>query len=84
MHKTTQKYWILFDKLPFNLQKVAKTNFELLKSNPKHSSLHFKKVGKVWSIRASIEYRALAYKDEDDYLWFWIGNHDEYERLIGS
>jgi hypothetical protein len=44
--------------------------------------LHFKKVGKVWSIRIMLDYRALAVKDGNDLIWVWIGTHDEYERMI--
>ncbi len=55
----------------------------LLKENPYHPSLHFKKVGDSWSARANLEYRALALETEEVFYWYWIGLHDEYERLIG-
>jgi hypothetical protein len=61
---------------------VARRNFNLLKENPRHPSLHFKKVGKLWSVRLGPHYRALALEDGDDFIWVWIGPHDEYERLI--
>jgi len=41
-----QKDWERFDKLPESVQTVARKNFELLKQNPAHPSLHFKKVGR--------------------------------------
>jgi len=47
-----------------------------------YPSLHFKKIGNLWSVRAGGEHRALAVEDGDDYLWIWIGGHDEYERII--
>jgi hypothetical protein len=28
------------------------------------------------------QYRALAVKVDDDYIWFWIGEHDIYEAMI--
>ncbi|MDZ7718883.1 MAG: hypothetical protein U5K72_08715 [Balneolaceae bacterium] len=61
---------------------MAKQNFELLKANPRHPSLHFKKVGNFWSARVGINYRALAVEDGNDFIWVWIGTHDEYERMI--
>ena len=64
------------------VQKQADKNFELLKSNPKHPSLHFKQVGKYWSVRVNIDVRVLAVADGDDFVWFWIGNHAEYEKLV--
>jgi hypothetical protein len=82
MHRTTPRFWQYLDELPDPVQRTAKKNFELLKKNPSHPSLHFKKVGKFWSVRAGIDHRALATKDGDDFIWAWIGLHDEYERLI--
>lgn len=82
MHKTTSRFWRGFDKLPEFVQQLAEKNFALLKANPQHPSLHFKKVGAFWSARVSIKYRALAVKDGNGFIWVWIGRHDEYERII--
>lgn len=82
MHRTTERFWQCFDQLPAFVQKTAEKNFELLKSNPSHPSLHFKKVGAFWSVRAGLNHRALAVEDGDDYIWGWIGTNDEYERMI--
>ncbi len=82
MHRTTDRFWKCFDKLPERVQKTSKQNFQRLKRNPSHPSLHFKKVGKFWSARVGINHRALAVEDAEDYIWVWIGTHDEYERII--
>ena len=82
MHKTTDEFWEGFSNLPQIVQERAKKQFELLKENPTHPSLHFKKVGKFWSVRISDFYRALAVKDGEDYIWVWIGTHDDYEKMI--
>ena len=82
MHKTTDEFWEGFSNLPQIVQERAKKQFELLKENPSHPSLHFKKVGKFWSVRISDFYRALAVKDGEDYIWVWIGTHDDYEKII--
>jgi hypothetical protein len=82
MHRTTPRFWRLHDDLPEDVRKAARKNFELLKKNPSHPSLHFKKVGKFWSARAGINHRALAVKDGSDFIWVWIGDHDEYEQMI--
>jgi len=82
MHRTTKRFWKCLEKLPESVQKVSKQNFQLLKTNPWHPSLHFKKVGKIWSARAGINHRALAVEDGEDYIWVWIGTHDEYERML--
>lgn len=82
MHRTTGGFWTCFARLPEAVQKVARENFELLKENPGHPSLHFKKVGKLWSAMVGINHRALAVEDGADFIWVWIGPHDEYQRLI--
>lgn len=82
MHRTTNRFWKCFDNLHDPVQKVSKNNFELLKANHLHPSLHFKKVGKFWSVRAGINHRALAVEDGEDFIWVWIGTHSEYERMI--
>jgi hypothetical protein len=61
---------------------ISKKNFALLKANPSHPPLHFKKVGKFWSVRAGINHRALAIEDDEDFIWVWIGTHDEYKRIL--
>ncbi|MDR4502145.1 MAG: hypothetical protein MRJ96_11910 [Nitrospirales bacterium] len=64
------------------MQQLARKKFALLKDNPLHPSLHFKKVGTFWSARVGLTHRALAVEDGADFIWVWIGTHDEYERLI--
>jgi hypothetical protein len=54
----------------------------LLKQNPYHPSLHFKKVGSYWSARIGGHHRALAVQASDGFIWFWIGTHAEYDKLI--
>jgi len=82
MHKATTRFWRLFDRLPENVRKKAERNFDLLKKDPLHPSLHFKKVGNFWSVRVGINHRALAIKDGQDFIWVWIGSHTEYEQMI--
>jgi hypothetical protein len=71
-----------YENLPEPIQQLARKNFEMLKTNPSHPSLHFKKVGKFRSVRVGLNYRALAVEDGEDLIWVWIGTHDEYERMI--
>ena len=82
MHRTTSRFWRCFDRLPSPIQRIAEESFRLLKENPRHPSLHFKRVGKFWSVRVGLDYRALAVEDDSDFIWTWIGSHNEYERMI--
>jgi hypothetical protein len=81
-HKASVDFWFFYRQLPLDIQAVADKNYSLLKNNPRHPSLQFKKVGKVWSIRAGLNHRALSIQVPEGFLWFWIGEHDEYERKI--
>ena len=71
-----------YARVPANIQKLADQCYELLKSNPRHPSLHFKRIGKYYSVRVGLHYRALAVDLPEGLLWFWIGTHDEYQRMI--
>ena len=82
MHLVSNRFGECFANLPDTIQKLSRINFELLKTNPQHPSLHFKKVGKFWSLRIGLYHRALAIKDKQDYIWVWIGNHKEYDEMI--
>jgi hypothetical protein len=81
-HQTTKRFWKLYWNLPPKTRDLSDKAFDLLKDNPSHPSLQFKKVGKLYSTRVDIAYRALAVKDGSNYIWVWIGTHDEYEKLI--
>ena len=84
MHRTTPRFWRYFEQLPESVQRVARQNFRLLMENPRHLSLHFKKVGNYWSARVGQDHRVVAIKDGNNFTWVWIGRHGEYERLIKS
>jgi hypothetical protein len=80
---TTNDFWRAYAELTPDMREKARRTYQLWQSNSMHPSLHFKKVGKnLWSVRVSGGYRALALKKGDDYYWFWIGAHDEYESLL--
>ncbi|WP_228057071.1 hypothetical protein [Tychonema sp. LEGE 07203] len=66
------------------MYKLQQIGDELVKADPSHPSLHFKKVGNYWCVRAGQAYRALGIEIKTGILWFWIGTHAEYDRLIGK
>lgn len=68
--------------LPPEIRRLARKNFKLWLRDPRHPSLHFKRVGRFWSARVGSDYRAVAIVAGEIAEWFWIGPHDEYERLI--
>jgi len=67
------------------VQELADKNFRLLKRDPYHPSLHFKKIGDIqqlWSVRAGAYDRALGREKPEGIVWFWIGTHAEYDKLL--
>jgi hypothetical protein len=83
-HFRGKRFSGLLDALPTTAQEQARKQFLLLKADPSHPSLQFKKVGDdLWSARVSKGYRALATEVEGGYRWFWIGTHAKYDKLIG-
>ena len=81
-HFAGPSFWACYEKLPASIRKLADKNFEILKDNPEHPSLYMKKAGNYWSVRVGIKYRALAVEIEEGLVWFWIGTHAEYDKLI--
>jgi hypothetical protein len=84
IHHATKKLWDAYDKMPLHAQSVADENFQLLKADPFHPSLHFKKVGRYWSVRAGIHYCDFGVRHEGAMIWLWIGPHSEYDKLISE
>ena len=74
-------FWSRYDALPKDVRVLADKRFALAKADRTHPSLHFKKLGKVWSAWVGAHYRALALEVEGGYLWVWIGTRAEYDKL---
>ena len=81
-HYASPYFWYLLRQLPSEVQELAEANYKLLADDPRHPSLHFKRVGKYWSVRIGLHYRALGTDIENGVLWSWIGSHAEYDRII--
>lgn len=82
---TVPSFWETYAKLDETVKQRARKAFELWSENPFHPSLHFKCVNSeedIWSVRITINYRALGVLDEGTVTWFWIGSHKEYERYF--
>jgi len=51
----------------------------------RHSIIVTPPIAAQWmgqSVRINIDCRALGVRDGGDMIWFWIGSHAEYERLL--
>ncbi|MER0237151.1 hypothetical protein [Fulvimarina sp. MAC8] len=81
-HHATPTFWKAYEALPSKTQRLADRSFKLMKTDPSHPSLHFKPVGRFWSSRVGLRTRALAVRQGDDCIWFWIGTHADYDKLL--
>jgi hypothetical protein len=69
--------------VPAEIRRLADSSYSILKTDSSHPSLHLKKTGSLWSVRVGLHYRALATEVEGDLVWFWLGSHADYDRLVG-
>ena len=81
---TTLRFRERYKALPAPIKAAAKKQFRLWRTNPRHPSLQFKKVGPFWSVRVTGDYRALSLLRQGGYYWFWIGSHAEYDQLLSK
>lgn len=80
--QTLPEFWHHYDKLPGHIQQRASKQYAIFGQNPHHPSLQLKPVGEFWSARVNDAYRALAVREGNISTWFWIGSHEEYERML--
>jgi len=81
--RSRRSFWDHFAVLPRSVQDVARAKYALWRNEPFHPSLQFKELRpSLWSVRINDQYRALALRKGELVVWFWIGPHAEYDRLI--
>jgi hypothetical protein len=81
-HLANARFWQAYEQLSEPVRTLADKNFALLKQNPRHPSLRLKQVGRFWSVRVGARHCALGIAIDAGILWFWIGSHADYDRLI--
>ncbi|MBD2451406.1 hypothetical protein H6G76_30645 [Nostoc sp. FACHB-152] len=85
--RITAKFRQAFGDLPEQIQEQTREAYRLFKQNPSHPSLRFKKVHPelpIYSARISKSYRAVGQLEEDTVIWFWLGSHAEYDKLLSQ
>jgi len=80
---TTPRFWKLFAELPEEVQDFAIEKYELFQKDPYHPSLGFRAKGRAWTVEIGRSYRAIAYRSENHLTWFWIGSHEDYNKVLG-
>jgi hypothetical protein len=83
--RTTEKFRALFFLLPNVIKVQAKEAYQQFKRDPYHPSLQFKRIHStkpIYSVRVNIDYRAVGIIKDNEIVWFWIGSHNVYDKLL--
>ena len=83
--QTTRQFRRLLSDLPADVQRAARRAYRQFRDNPAHPGLQFKKLegdDNIYSVRIGLEYRALGVMKKERIVWYWIGSHSEYDRLV--
>jgi len=84
---TSRRFRDAFQKLPEHIRRKAKEAYRLFKQDPYHKSLKFKQVHPtkpIYSVRIGRDHRAVGTKQDQEIIWFWIGSHEDYNKLIAQ
>jgi mRNA-degrading endonuclease RelE of RelBE toxin-antitoxin system len=83
--RITAQFRKAFADLPKQVQEQTRQAYRQFIQDSGHPSLRFKKIHSelpIYSARISKNYRAVGQLDGDTVIWFWVGSHAEYDRLI--
>lgn len=84
---TTLKFRLCYASLPSHIQDLARKNYRLWLENKDHPSIQFKQVHPtkpIFSARVGMAYRALGVTQANEIIWFWIGSHNDYDKLLSQ
>jgi hypothetical protein len=82
---TTEKFWKMYLALTPEVQNQANLAYAQFREEPYHPSLQFKRVHStkpIYSARVNMNYRAIGVLNDSNIIWFWIGSHREYEKIL--
>jgi hypothetical protein len=84
---TTKRFRATFSELPEEIKEKGREAYRQFRADPYHPSLHFKQVHPVrpiYSVRIIRGYRAVGIIENAEIVWFWVGPHDAYLRLLAQ
>ena len=84
--RATPSFWRALEGLDGPGRRAAERAFRRLQADPHQNSLSFKKLtahADLWSVRVSLDLRAVGHRSADVVTWVWIGTHNEFDNLFG-
>ncbi|MFN8283315.1 MAG: hypothetical protein U0U67_08885 [Chitinophagales bacterium] len=82
---TTKRFRETYAVLPEHIKQLTLKNYKIWLTDPSHPSLHYKQVHTIkpiYSARVGISYRVLGVQRDEAMIWFWIGSHSDYDKLL--
>ena len=83
--RATPRFWAAYDDLPEPVRDAAREAYRLFRENSNHPGVQFKRIQTrepIYSVRVTLGYRAVGLLEADEIVWFWIGSHADYDRLV--
>ncbi|NJK44997.1 MAG: hypothetical protein HC933_12545 [Pleurocapsa sp. SU_196_0] len=74
----------MYRDLPDDVRQAARVAYQTFVRNPRHPGLQFKRIGlrePMYSVRITLNYRAIGLLEDDTVIWWWIGSHADYDKL---
>jgi len=78
-------FWRAYERLDDKTREAARKAYRRFEENPNHPALNFEKLGghqHAWSVRISAQYRAVGERRREKISWFWIGTHNDFDKLF--
>ena len=82
---TTERFRKAYKELPAEVRKQAQQAYRLFMEDPNHPGLRFKSIHPtrpIYSVRVGLHYRAVGILERKDIIWYWVGSHAEYDKLL--
>jgi mRNA-degrading endonuclease RelE of RelBE toxin-antitoxin system len=84
---TTERFRKLYESLPKQIREQANQAYSQFKKDPYYPGLHFKRIHSsrpIYSVRITKDYRAAGVQQDNEIIWFWIGSHSDYDKLMNQ
>lgn len=79
--QTLPSFWKLYRELP----DAARGAYQQFMANPQHPGLHFHRLfndSRFWSVRVTLNCRAVGILQSDTITWVWIGDHKAFDQAF--
>lgn len=81
--RAAAEFWQLYHDLSPAARAAARRAYRLFSQNPAHPGLRLERLRfdpRAWSVRVTRDVRAVAMRHGDEWVWFWIGTHRDFDR----